>query len=69
MVNLYSCCTHWNDQAKLIATRLTGKHSLTMVAPTKMGVSEERKNYVLVISLNEYQVLLLLSTFEVVSEL
>ena len=37
MVNLYSCCTHWNDQAKLIATRLTGKRSLTTVVSNRNG--------------------------------
>ena len=37
--------------AKLIATRLTGKRSLTMVVSNRMGVTEERKNYVLVIPL------------------
>ena len=37
MVNLDSCCTHWNDQAKLTATRLTGKCSLTMVVSDRNG--------------------------------
>ena len=35
------------------------------LSPTEMGVTEERECYVLVIQLNEYQVLLLLSSFYV----
>ena len=48
--------------AKLIATRLTGKRSLTTVVSKRNGGYQGEKKLCFGIALNEYQVLLLLST-------